>query len=127
VIGRVLSFAHFAINPGPGALLHQIATSQDQIDAQSAVLGKCEHPIIPPAEEPGLRMKLAKRVGKSEIGDAFQSRAFLIGAHDGAAPKIRVVHVEIARRNVEVAGHDGVGDFFPLSRSRSRANHRNLY
>src|SRR5688572_29726993 len=51
-------------------------------------------------------MMQTQRVDQSDAAELLERLALAVGAHDGAAPKVRVVNVLILRRDVEVAADD---------------------
>ena len=79
MIRWVLPFAHFAIDSGIAAFLRQLSPGEDRIDPQPAILRERKHPVIPPAENPRLRMVQTQGIGQAYLAKHAKGGAFIIG------------------------------------------------
>src|SRR5207249_10379096 len=85
---------------------------QDRVDAQSAIFLKRQHPIIPPTEKTAFGMMNAKRITQTDLSEGAKSGAFLLGTHNGTAPKAGIMHITIFRRDIEIAAYNHLGKRF---------------
>src|SRR5438094_7221439 len=53
-----------------------------------------------------------QRVAKARLFECAKSVALFLRTHNGAAPKRRIVHVTIFRRDIEIAGDDNIAKNF---------------
>ena len=109
VIGRFLALAHLALDARGGAMFRQRFARENRIDPQSAIFGKGEHPVIPPAKKAGLGMMDPQRVGQIRSPHRSSNAAALtVRTHDCATPQIGVVNILVLRRDIEIAANGQV-------------------
>src|SRR6476660_9145237 len=112
VIGRIFSSTHFAIDPGGDAFSRQRFPCQNSVYPQATIFFEGAHLIIPPAEKFSFLVMDPKRVVQAETAQITKSRALAVRRHDGAAPKLGVVNIDVLWSDIEIAAHDEVGKFF---------------
>src|SRR4029077_3302421 len=112
VIGRIFSSTHFAVDPGGDAFFRQRFACQNSVYAQAAIFFEGAHLIIPPAENFCFLVMDSKRVVQTEAAQIPKSGPFAVRRHDGTAPKLGVVNIDVLRSDIEIATHDEVGGFF---------------
>src|SRR4051794_26723324 len=95
VIRRIFSSTHFAINPGGHAFFRQQFACQNSIYAQATISFEGAHLIIPPTEKFSFLVMDSKRVEQAKAAQITKSRAFAVRRHDGAAPKVGVVNIDV--------------------------------
>src|SRR5215831_731965 len=86
VIRWVPALAHFALDPRVRARRGQRFPGQNSINAQAAIFRKRKHSVIPPAEDPWLRMMQAQRIRQAYGAERAKGGAFAIRTHDSAPP-----------------------------------------
>src|SRR6266404_3530321 len=106
MIGRIIAFAHFAIDPHGGATFGQGFACEDRIDTESAIFLKRQHPIIPPTKKTAFDMMDAKGIAQTHLFERAKSGAFFLRTHNGAAPKARIMHITVFRRDIEISAYN---------------------
>src|SRR5438128_2061600 len=106
MIGRLLAFAHFAVDSGGGAFFRKRFVRQNRVDAQTTILRKRKHPIIPPAKKTALLTMKPQRVDQTDITQLPEGGALAIGAHDCTAPEHRIMNIDIFGSDIEIAADD---------------------
>src|SRR6516162_2283792 len=106
MIRRLRALSCLAIDVRGHAALGERGGGVEMIDAKSAVLGKRQHPIIPPAVPPLLGMVLTKRVHQPKVCHSPQGVSLSQGEEGLPLPKHRVVDILRLWRDVEVPADD---------------------
>ena len=73
------------------------------VDAQALILLETEHPVVPPREALFGLFEEAEAVLQTKRLKSLKCCALRFGTEDLAGPGVRVVHVTIVRRDIEVA------------------------
>ena len=108
VIGRIFAFSKLAIDSRSGAFLREAFARKHGVNPESAIFWERKHPIIPPGENSRRLRMQSQRVAQPDLAKFLKRRAFTLRAHDRAAPKLRIVNIDIFGRDVEVAADDKI-------------------
>ena len=102
MVGRALALALVAIHHDVDQSPHQGLRQQDVVDPEAAVLGEAQLSVVPPGERLLVRVQRAEAVGEPPGREVRERLALFVAAEDLAAPGIRIVNVDVRRRDVEV-------------------------
>jgi hypothetical protein len=108
VIGRIFTFAHFAIDTRRCAFLRKRFGGKNGVEAKTAIFWESQHPIIPPCKNARRLRMQSERISQTDRAELLKRGPLAVRAHDGATPKLRIVNIDIFRRDIEIAAHDQI-------------------
>src|SRR5436190_7292832 len=74
---------------------------------------KCAHLIIPPTVKFAFLVMDSQGIAQPNFAELSKRRAFAFRSHDGPAPEIWIVNIDVFRGDIEIAADDkSTGDFF---------------
>src|ERR1044072_819007 len=123
MVARALPTARLLVYPRTFATFGQRLRAPDVVNAQTEVATEPSLPVVPPRELPAARIVQTERIRKAPRLHLFDGCTLGLAEEDAPAPKLRVVHVAVFGRDVEVTTeqHVVVGpELFVQMRAQTR-------